>query len=186
MRSTSRAGIVTLRNLVIESCRAASGGGVHLEVGDGAVGDVTLDRVQFIDNLAQEASLPSGGGMQVYIVESGHLSVRDSLFSGNRAESANPGAFALGGGLHLVASPGPISVEISGTTFQSNLAGAPAGGTGGGVLLVASAGTSDADRGLDLRGERRGGLGIDRPGAGARNLEFRNRRHRATTAASDR
>jgi hypothetical protein len=121
-----------INNQVIEDAKGDSiGGGLRHGKGEAIIKNTT-----FANNLA----LDQGGG--AWFGENAPVSIDNSIFYGNRAESAN-GKEGLGGAIVLPSASG--SKKISNTTVANNYAGFMGGGFFGGVKNTTLKNTLVAD-----------------------------------------
>ncbi|MEO7794766.1 MAG: hypothetical protein ABIV06_08340 [Thermoanaerobaculia bacterium] len=128
---------LVLRDVVISQSIAPDGGGLWMV---GSSGFSSLERVRFVDNLAEdrvEQHGGKGGGAFFELTGPADLRLEDVVFEGNRARATSPNRQAFGGGAYLRSeAPGNTArVDLQGLAFLDNEAESGVGVDGAGLFL---------------------------------------------------
>lgn len=106
---------VTLSGLTVANGQSSEGGGI-IDFGE----NLTLDQVTVQNNTASNVEGGNGGGIALQ-GNTGSLTIRQSVISGNDASG-------FGGGIYVEDNGGPILIQD--TTISGNMAGQAGGGIG--------------------------------------------------------
>ncbi|GAB5520384.1 MAG: hypothetical protein RhofKO_26350 [Rhodothermales bacterium] len=130
-----RAGDATFEDVVITGGRTPFadnfGGGIYYPYMEVNGRDLTLRRVDIVNNDARTYGEPDGYGGGLYLVYSGEQTVAQVNIEESNI-SSNKSSFT-GGGLYLTANTREVEVHISNSTFSSNAL--DVSGSGGGLYL---------------------------------------------------